>query len=466
MSKARTEILVTQPRLIPGDVDTLVVTQANSLATSIQDMTLLERRILLLALAVLSRSDTELPYVRIYSSDVRRAFDLNHNSLNAELDAASGRLMTRYAEFLRSRHGSNSRISWVNEVHFTTGQDSEVGMAYIDVQLHPRMAQYVLQLTGNFFRVPFSVLARFRSLYGMRLCEILTAESHAGRRADIYFDLADLKSILDCDRPSYKNFSNFRQRVLDPAQTENAEVGYLAFEYETVKRGRRVAGLHFRVTFHPENLEEDELTLEPTEDDVRRVILENAIRESGFTDSPRPYVDRLGVDLVERIYKECRQSQVESRGTKGEIKNFGGFLHARLKVVMEKPAAVVPQQEGREQAQLTWTEIQAVAEGYVQELARERASYAWETWQQLPKTERRELKEQIYRLDSWTVENIKREGEDGPSFRGGVRRVLEELGFTYPERLQSVRQYLADGALDSYQPHVRQKILDLAVDIE
>ena len=466
MSKVRTETLEIQPRLIPGDMDTLVVTQANSLATSIQDMTLLERRILLLALAVVSRSDTELPYVRIYSSDVRRAFDLNHNSLNAELDAASGRLMTRYAEFLRSRHGSNSKISWVNEVHFTTGQDSEAGMAYIDVQLHPRMAQYVLQLTGNFFRVPFSVLARFRSLYGMRLCEILTAESHAGRRADIYFDLHDLKGILDCDKPSYKNFSNFRQRVLDPAQAENAEVGYLAFEYETVKRGRRVVGLQLRVGFHPENAEEDQLTLEPTDDDVRRVTLENTMRESGFTDSPRPYVDKLGVDLVEKIYKECRRSQTEAHGTKGEIKNFGGFLHARLKVEMQGADAAPQGQEVAGHIHLTGTEIQAAAESFVQELAQERSNYAWEAWEKLPEVERQALKREVYHLDAWTVENIKRQGEDGPTFRGGVRRVLEESTLTYPKRLQSIRAYLTGDALDVYPPQTRQKILDLAVEIE
>jgi len=455
-----------QPRLIPGDVETLVVTQANALATSIQNMTLLERRILLLALAVLTRSDTELPYVRIYSSDVRRAFDLNHNSLNAELNEASGKLMTRYAEFLRSRHGSNSKVSWVNEVHFTTGQDSESGMAYIDVQLHPRMAQYVLQLTGNFFKVPFSVLARFRSLYGMRLCEILTAESHAGRRPEVYFDLADLKGILDCDRPSYQNFSNFRQRVLDPAQAENAEVGYLAFGYEVVKRGKRVVGLQFRVTLRPESAEEDELGLEPTEDDVRRVILENNMRESGFTDSPRVYVDRLGVAVVEQIYRECRRVQVESRGTKGEIKNFGGFLHARLKVAMEQGVKRVPTVHDDGYVHLTGPEIQAIAEGYVQALAQERTDHAWDAWQQLPSAERNELREQVYQLDFWTVENIRRQGEEGTLFRGGVRRVLEEGGLTYPERLRSVRSYLSDEVLENYPPDLRPKILQTAVDME
>lgn len=455
-----------QPRLIPGDVESLVVTQANTLATSIQNMSLLERRILLLTLAVLRRADTELPYVRIYSSDVRRAFDLNHNSLNTELNDASSKLMTRYAEFIRTRHGSNSKISWVNEVHFTTGKDSEVGMAYIDVQLHPRMAQYVLQLTGNFFKVPLSVLARFRSIYSMRLCEILTAESHAGRRAEVHFDLDDLKRVLDCDKPSYKNFSNFRQRVLEPAQQENAEIGYLSFTYEVLKRGKAVVGVQFGVTLRPERAEEEGFAIEPTEDDVRRLALENAMREAGFTENPKIYIDRLGLDAVDQVYREARKTQAANRGTKGEIKNFGGFLHARLKATVDRPTLTLHAEPDHGTRHLTGAEIQAVAEELVQALARERTAAAWSYWERCPEPRRAELRKKLAALDPWTLENVRREGEDGPSFKGAVRRVLEDADFDYPENLRSIRTYLTDEALVSYRDDIREKIVRVAVEID
>lgn len=466
MKSGQSKSTAIQPRLIPGDVESLVVTQANTLATSIQNMSLLERRILLLTLAVLRRADTELPYVRIYSSDVRRAFELNHNSLNNELNEASGKLMTRYAEFLRTHHGSNSKVAWVNEIHFTAGKDSEVGMAYIDVQLHPRMAQYVLQLTGNFFRVPFSVLAQFRSIYSMRLCEILTAESQGGRRTAVHFELKDLKRVLDCDKPSYKNFSNFRQRVLEPARTENEEVGYLGFTYETVKRGRAVVGLQFSVMSRSDGVMQDHLSIEPTEDDVKRLALENAMREAGFTDNPKIYIDRLGVDIVDKVYREARRLQTANRGTKSEIKNFGGFLHVRLKAALEHPVLSPGLEAVQGPKHLTGTEIQAIAEELVQELARERTATAWRYWEASSGRQRTALKAKIELLDAWTRENIQREGEDGTSFRGAVRRVLENEGFEYPEKLQSVRAFLAGKDLSGYQPGIRDKIIQVAVEIE
>jgi plasmid replication initiation protein len=455
-----------QPRLIPGDMESLVVTQANTLATSIQNMSLLERRILLLTLAVLRRADTELPYVRIYSSDVRRAFDLNHNSLNNELNDASGKLMTRYAEFLRTRHGSNSKIAWVSEVHYTTGKDSEVGMAYIDVQLHPRMAQYVLQLTGNFFRVPFSVLAQFRSIYSMRICEILTAETQAGRRSDFYIELEDLKRVLDCDKPSYKNFSNFRQRVLEPAKLENSEVGYLSFGYEVVKRGKAVVGLQFSVTFRQEGSEGNQFALEPTDDDVRRLALENAIREGGFTDNLKMYIDKLGLDAVDKVYREARKAQAANRGTKGEIKNFGGFLHVRLKAALDTPTVLLQPGLDRELKHLTGAEIQAVAEELVQELAQQRTAATWQYWEAATEPQRADVRRKIADLDPWTRENIQREGEAGPSFKGAVRRVLEDAGFDYPQSLRNIREYISDEDLARYPQDVRGKIVQVAVDID
>lgn len=466
MSDMRNRPTAIQPRLIPGDVESLMVTQANTLATSIQNMSLLERRILLLTLAVLRRADTELPYVRIYSSDVRRAFDLNHNSLNAELNDASGKLMTRYAEFLRSRHGSNSKVSWVSEIHFTTGKDSEVGMAYIDVQLHPRIAQYVLQLTGNFFRVPFSVLAQFRSIYSMRLCEILTAESQAGRRTEVYFELEDLKRVLDCEKPSYRNFSNFRQRVLEPARAENSEVGYLAFIYEVVKRGKAVVGLQFSVAYSPEKAEEDQFAIEPTEDDVRRLALENAMREAGFTDNPKTYIDKLGLDMVDKVYRETRKVQTANRGTKGEIKNFGGFLQVRLRNALERPTLSLQPELGPGFKHLTGLEIQAVAEELVQELARKRTMAAWQHWESSPEPQRAAVRRKIEALDPWTQENIQREGEEGPSFKGAVRRVLEDSGFEYPERLRTVQAYVTNENLAGYTNDIKEKIVRVAVDID
>lgn len=451
-----------QPRLIPGDVDSLVISQANALATSIQDMSLLERRILMLALAVLSRSDVGLPFVRIYSSDVRRAFGLSHNSLNADLDDASKKLISRYVEFLRGRHGSNSRVSWVQEIHFTSGKDSEVGTAYLDVQLHERMSQYVLQLTGNFFRVPFAVLAKFRSIYSMRMCEMLTAESHGGRKREVYFDLPELKKILDCNTKSYRNFSNFRQRVLEPAQADNEDVGFITFEYETVKRGRKVIGLKFFVSFDNGSGDADELDVAFDDEDIRRMTLENDMRESGFSYSAKPYIDRLGLEEVERIYHECKRIRTDLRGTGKEIQNFGGFFHAQLKQNMAQPRMIPQTVDTDGFEHLDSQQIFDIADAINVEVYRGRLEHAMETYMAMPAEEREEVRRKALVLDMWVEQRIEREGEEGDAFRGAVKRVLEGRGLSYGSGVADVEQVAVAMGIDRYPPSTREKILQTA----
>jgi plasmid replication initiation protein len=458
-----------QPRLIPGDTDILKVVQANALATSVQDMTLLERRIILLALAVINRSDQELPYVRIYTSDIKRTFGVAYNSLGAELNEATGKLMTRYAVFLRTRHGSYSKISWVNEVHFTSGLDSEDGMSYIDIQLHPAISRYVLQLTGRFFSVPVGVLARFRSMYSLRLCEILMAESRGGKVRQVNFDLPELKEILGCNTKAYHNFSNFRQRVLEPSQTENKEAGFLTFDWETINRGRQVIGLKFSVQVNHGAMSIDDFReFESQDQDIRRLALENSMRESGFTENPRAYTDRLGVDLVERIYTECRQVQMQNKGTKSEIRNFGGFLHSQLKQALENPppAKGAIADDGFEH--LTPQQLQAVADRLVQALAAARLEYVMQRWAELGEGEQNALRERMMReLDEWTLAALRKAGgEEGVAFHSAIRRILEAEGLTYPAPLASIRAFVSDDGLAKYRPDLRQKILRYAEEAE
>ena len=452
-----------QPRLIPGDVESLVVTQANALATSIQDMSLLERRVLILALAVLSRSDSELPFVRIYNSDIRRAFNIHYGTLGGALDEVTNKIMTRYAVFMRGRHGSNSKISWVNEVHYTSGNDSEDGMSYIDIQLHPKMSSYVLQLTGKFFSVPLTVLAKFRSVYSMRLCEILTAESQAGKIPSIYFDLPELKTILSCDTKSYQNFSNFRQRILEPALTENKDVGFLSFDYELVRRGRKVIGIKFRVAVNTGSTSDALDHFELGEQHVRRLALENSMREAGFKESPRAFIERLGVDTVEQIYRECRAIQGKNRGTKQEIRNFGGFLHKRLKDELDNPIVqrqVAPTLDEGD-TQLSSDEIHKIADTFLQELTRERTEYAMQTFELFDPDAQALIRQRMpQELDPWTLENLKRSNWEGSLYRSAVRRVLENSELQYPEHLRSAEAYVTEEKLHRYPEGAHQKIIE------
>ncbi len=468
---------VHQLRLIPTDHRKLVVTQANALASAIQDMTLLEKRLILLYIAVIRRSDMNLPFVRMYMADLRRIYDIKSNALSAAVDEATSKLMMRFAAFPRGQ-GSFSKYSWVSEVHYTSGHDSENGQAYLDMQLHAQVSAFLLELTGHFNSIPFEVLRRIQSMYALRLCELLYHESHGGKIRRLSFELDHLKDILACNTRAYSNFADFRKRVLEPAEKENKRLGFLAFSYVPLKRSRRVTGIEFAVTINENKVKADDLaTLSPehVEDLLARITLENTMRESGFKESPRRFVDDLGVDLVSFILKECRNDERREKGGKNEIRSFGGYLHHKLKQALEDPTPwrcrlgkmdSAEESAGVVAKRVSGQEASKLADLLVQNLAAERMSFAMSCWVELGEEEQEVILTRMStELDPRTLKLLEDANWEGAAYRTAIKRTLEVDGLEYPEDLKGVSEFVGGrGWFSELNDKDRNLILSMALE--
>ncbi len=455
--------LTHQPRLIPGDVSGLAVTQSNALGTSIQEMSLLERRVILLVLAVLQRADVELPYVRIYAGDIRRVFGLSRNSISEELDAVSGQLVGRSAKFIFDKHGSNLKIPWVFRVYFIAGPASENGQAYLDVKLHPDIEKHTLQLKKNFFQVPLWVLARCTSEYSIQMCNLLMADSHSGKKP-FTIDLPVLHKILNCHEKSYtRNFSDFRRRILLPTQEELAEIGFITFDFETIKRGHKVIALKFTVKVN-DNSATDEDAAE-AEADVRRLALDNAIRNLGYSGSLTKYINALGVDLVERVYEEARHEITISKASKNEIRNPGAYLRSKLENALDNPPVPIITVDQDGQRRLNATEMRSIATELVEDFTADRTEHANGVFQALGAEARERVREAAWNQNEFARARLKVAGEDSTAFRLMIKHVLEEEGLEYPQRLSSLAAYCEEGELSEYRPEDAARILEWAQEL-
>lgn len=324
-------------RRLPHDTQRLVVTQSNDLAGSIQDMSLMEKRVLLLAAAVIRQADTELPVIRFDVSDYRRIYDIVNNNLVSDLLDVVKNITTRNIVLTHGR-SSKSSYSVVNTFAVVTGPDSETGRAYGVIELHRDMAKFFLQLDGNFFSMPLLVYSSYRSNYALRMAEILASRGRGERRFRVSFAVNDLKDRLSCQH--YKNFAQFRRRVLEPAQRENDEVGYLTFTWDEEKQGRKVE----RITFHVA-LKKDTWVAEQQRADVQRLALDNRLRQLGFDQVQPEYFEVLGQSRVQALI-DGLQDEVRAReGTDRPVRNPGGYLRSRLEAELAQARATRPQED-------------------------------------------------------------------------------------------------------------------------
>src|SRR5690554_4405566 len=450
-------------RVIPGDVSGLAVTQSNALGTSIQEMSLLERRVILLVLAVLQRADVELPYVRIYAGDIRRVFGLSRNSISEELDAVSGQLVGRSAKFIFDKHGSNLKIPWVFRVYFIAGPASENGQAYLDVKLHPDIEEHTLQLKKNFFQVPLWVLARCTSEYSIQMCNLLMADSHSGKKP-FTIELPVLHKILNCHEKSYtRNFSDFRRRILLPTQAELSEIGYITFDFETIKRGHKVIALKFTVNVNDTG-DTDEDAAE-AEADVRRLALDNAIRNLGYSGSLTKYINALGVDIVEKVYEDARHEITTSQGTKNEIRSPGAYLRSKLENALENPPVPMITVEQDGQLRLTTSEMRAIATELVEDFTADRTEHAFDVFQALDTEARERIREAAWNQNEFALARLRAAGEDSTAFKLVIKNVLEEEGLDYPEHLARLAAYSKQSDLSKYRPEDAARILEWAEEL-
>ncbi len=323
-----------QRRSIPRDASRLVVTQSNDLAGSIQDMTLTEKRCVLLAAAVIRQADIELSEVRFDMGDYRRIYGVVNNNLATELFEIVPSITTRNIVL---PHGKRSRTSFsvVSKFTIVSGVDSETGRAYGVIELHRDMIQFFLGLGGNFFSMPLLVYSAYRSNYALRLGEILASSSRGDKHYTVSFTTEDLKTRLNC--PHYKNFAQFRRRVLEPAKQENDDIGYLTFDWEEHKNGRSIDHLSFKVS-----LKKDVWAAEHQRTDLTRLALDNKLRKLGFDQIPADYYEILGSEGVQDVVNDVLKRVKERQKTDKAIRNPGAYLRTRLDGEIERARGMLP----------------------------------------------------------------------------------------------------------------------------
>lgn len=462
-----------QRRPLPSDTNRLVVTQSNDLAGSIQDMNLAEKRLVLLAAAVIRQADTELPTVRFEVNDYRRIYNIVNNNLVNELLDIVSTITTRNIVL---PHGKSSRTSFsvVNTFTIVSGPDSETGRAYGVIELHRDMARFFLGLDGNFFSMPLLVYSAYRSNYALRMGEILAGSNRGTRQYTVKFSTDDLKSRLDCHH--YTNFAQFRRRVLEPAKQENDEIGYLTFDWEEHKRGRTIEELSFKVT-----LKRDAWIAERQRTDISKLALDNTFRTLGFDQISPEYYQVLGQERVQELAEEVVKQVRQREKTSKPIQNPGAYLRTRLAGEVERERNALPPEQTPVSSTAT-TKVKRLknsqerfqlADELMVRLSQARTDYALWVFEELSTEEQEELSAElikdVYAPVPTLIAPHQRPTENGTlpemTRRMATIRLLERQGLvSYEGHLKEPTAFAAKEALfTDYHEDDRRMIIEAAV---
>ena len=219
----------------------LKLEQANKLVYSSYGMTLNEKRLLNLAICLISPDCHNLPIMKIKVSDLKNYLDLKGRSLDTDIKDVCKKLLKRVVE-IEDVSGNWIAHQWVSscEIIRSAGE--------LQIQLHNKLEPYLISLKKHYQSIKFEYISNIKKSHAIRVFEILWHKRKESGlpKNKIYIPFDELRKMLALET-SYPRFVDFRIRVLDPAQKEIEKSTPIKFNYKIKKQERKVIAIEFDV---------------------------------------------------------------------------------------------------------------------------------------------------------------------------------------------------------------------------
>ena len=250
------------------------VRQSNELIeASYKIATIGESRLIRLLLSQIQPTDEDFKIYKISAIDFANVFGLNSRDgrIYELIYEASDALTSRK---IRIKDGKSWLLTnWLSSAKYTAGS------GYVELRFDANLKPYLLQLKGYFTQYKLDRVVNFKSLYSIRLFELLKAEEFKANK-DCFkrsFDYEDLRDKFGLENQEYSFFKDFRVNVIEVAKREinqNSDIFIVDIDY--AKTGRKVTHIVFHCETRQQPVEQEQTEIDEKEkkipDDVKQMI--------------------------------------------------------------------------------------------------------------------------------------------------------------------------------------------------
>lgn len=228
--------------------------QSNELIeASYKIATIGESRLIRLLLSQIQPTDEDFKIYKISAVDFANVFGLNSRDgrIYELIYEASDALTSRK---IRIKDGKSWLLTnWLSSAKYTAGS------GYVELRFDANLKPYLLQLKGYFTQYKLDRVINFKSLYSIRLFELLKAEEFKANKDGFkrFFDYEDLRDKLGLENQEYSFFKDFRVNVIEVAQREinaNSDISIIDIVYDKTPGERKYS----QIVFHCEKSKRDE----------------------------------------------------------------------------------------------------------------------------------------------------------------------------------------------------------------
>ena len=213
----------------------MTVIKSNVLIESRYKLSLSEMKLVLSMIAEIKSGDHDFKEYRIYIKDFISSLESKRPDLYTEARKITKNLMEKVIQ-IQTESGHL-------QTHFLSSSQYYRNKGYVDFCFDPKLKTYLTHLKKAFTSYDIRNVLPCHSVYSIRIYQLLKAWENLKKRK---IEVDVLKDMLMLEN-EYKRFYDFKKYVLEMAKKELKKYSDIYFEYETIKKGRRIESIIFYI---------------------------------------------------------------------------------------------------------------------------------------------------------------------------------------------------------------------------
>jgi plasmid replication initiation protein len=302
-----------------------LVMQHNNLIEARYRLSLQEKRLMIFLISQIKPNDNSFKNIEISISELSNIMELDVKNMYRDMEKVTKSMVGRVLSIKDLDKNSLLQVPWISSSEYFY----EKGI--IQIQISEKLAPYLLKIKDQFTVIRMSDLMKFKSIYSIRIYELLKQYGSLGCRK---FDVEELR--LSCGIPENRlNFiADFRKKVLEISKREINEKSDILIDFKFIKKSRKVIAIEFLIKNNP-NYIKDDFTNNEVNEKIKKITFElktrgrliEEIKEFGFS-------NRLIINMIDYLSdKEIEDSiiSVKNQMGRGVVLNPKAMLRTALK---------------------------------------------------------------------------------------------------------------------------------------
>lgn len=179
-----------------------VIVKSNDLIEARYRLSLQESHVVLWLLTQIRYDDEDFKLHSMKISEFSAMVGLRVDGQYDELQKITERLMKRVMKIREPNKHRLIQVSWLSAAIY------EEGKGYVSLEFSPQLKPYLLQLKSHFTKINIADTMKFKSVYAMRIFELLLQYETIGKRVINVEYLRSVNRSFSCSMYGFKSSLN------------------------------------------------------------------------------------------------------------------------------------------------------------------------------------------------------------------------------------------------------------------